>query len=166
MCRQLTLFIFILLLTSRSFAQYSPQPKPSSHFTGKLGVSVEESQKFQPDYELKAAAGAPNVVLIMLDDVGFSTSSTFGGMAETPTFESLASNGLKFTNFHTTGLCAPSRSALLTGRNHHSVRMGHFTETAFDAPGYDAYMLLKATIEVLRETGTTLYRLENGMAPV
>ncbi len=110
---------------------------------------------FRTAYLPKTPAAAPNIVLIMLDDVGFSTAGSFGGIAETPVFDSLARNGLKYTNFHTTALCAPSRAALLTGRNHHSVNMGHFTETAFDAPGYDSYMPFeKATIaEVLRENG-------------
>ncbi len=106
-------------------------------------------------YQPKAPAGAPNIVLIMLDDVGFSTAGSFGGLAETPVMDFLAAGGLKYNNFHTTALCAPSRAALLTGRNHHSVNMGHFTETAFDAPGYDGNMPFeKATMaEVLKENG-------------
>jgi arylsulfatase len=113
------------------------------------------TKKYQTTYHPKAPMGAPNIVLIMLDDVGFSTAGTFGGIAETPMMDQLASEGLKYTNFHTTALCAPSRAALLTGRNHHSVNMGHFTETAFDAPGYDGNMPFeKATMaEVLKENG-------------
>ncbi len=113
------------------------------------------SKLYRTAYSKKAPAGAPNVVLVMLDDVGFSTAASFGGLAETPVFDRLAKNGLKYNNFHTTALCAPSRAALLTGRNHHTAHMGHFTETAFDAPGYDAYMPFEqATIaEVLRENG-------------
>ena len=110
---------------------------------------------FRTAYAPKAPSGAPNIFIVMLDDVGFSTAGVFGGLAETPTFDSLARRGLRYTNFHTTALCAPSRAALLTGRNHHSVHMGHFTETAFDAQGYDGYMPFeKATMaEVLRENG-------------
>lgn len=111
------------------------------------------------DYHPTIPAGAPNIIIILLDDVGFGTSATFGGLAHTPTFDSLAGRGLRYTNFHTTALCAPSRAALLTGRNHHSVHMGHFTETAFDAPGYDGYMPFeKATMaEVLREHGYSCF---------
>ena len=132
-------------------AQYSPEKKyPNSIVHADTSVKL-----FKQAYSVKAPAGAPNIVVIMLDDVGFSTSKTFGGIAITPTFDSLANNGLKYNNFHTTALCAPSRAALLTGRNHHSVHMGHFTETAFDAPGYDGYMPFeKSTMaEVLRENG-------------
>jgi arylsulfatase len=155
MNRVIAISTSLLIWATVGLAQYSPERKTAPKFSGKIGVAKDEAQKYQPDYQIKAPAGAPNIVLIMLDDVGFSTASTFGGLAQTPTFDKLADKGLKYTNFHTTGLCAPSRSALLTGRNHHSVHMGHFTETAFDAPGYDGHMPFeKATIaEVLRENG-------------
>jgi arylsulfatase A-like enzyme len=90
---------------------------------------------FPPIRELRPPKGAPNVVIILLDDVGFGASSTFGGPCETPNFEKLAKNGLRYNRFHTTALCAPTRSALLTGRNHHSVGMGTVTEIATSAPG-------------------------------
>src|SRR5512137_1367227 len=90
---------------------------------------------FPPIRELRPPEGAPNVVIILLDDVGFGASSTFGGPCETPNFERLAANGLRYNRFHTTALCAPTRSALLTGRNHHSVGMGTVTEIATAAPG-------------------------------
>ena len=79
--------------------------------------------------------GAPNVLVILIDDVGFGASSAFGGPCATPNAERLAAGGLKFNRFHTTALCAPTRQALLTGRNHHSVGMGSITETATSAPG-------------------------------
>ena len=79
--------------------------------------------------------GAPNVLVVLLDDVGFGASSAFGGPCNTPTAERLAAGGLKYNRFHTTALCAPTRQALLTGRNHHSVGMGSITETATSAPG-------------------------------
>jgi len=147
-------FVITFAVTMSSaycFSQFSPEKNY------KQGIIKYDTvtKAFKKDYTIKAPAGAPNIVVIMLDDVGFSTAGTFGGLAETPVFDSLASNGLKYNNFHTTALCAPSRAALLTGRNHHSVHMGHFTETAFDAPGYDGYMPFeKATMaEVLRENG-------------
>ena len=75
------------------------------------------------------------MLVILLDDIGFGASSAFGGPCHTPTAERLAARGLKYTRFHTTALCAPTRQALLTGRNHHSVSMGSITETATSAPG-------------------------------
>jgi arylsulfatase len=91
--------------------------------------------KFPPIEPLRPPAGAPNVLIVLLDDVGFGASSAFGGPCNTPTAEKLAAGGLKYNRFHTTALCAPTRQALLTGRNHHSVGMGNITETATAAPG-------------------------------
>lgn len=90
---------------------------------------------YPPIRDLRPPIGAPNVLIVLLDDVGFGASSAFGGPCNTPTFEKLAAQGLKYTRFHTTALCAPTRQALLTGRNHHSVGMGNITETATAAPG-------------------------------
>src|SRR6187455_1743062 len=90
---------------------------------------------FPPIEPLRPPAGAPNVLIVLLDDVGFAASSAFGGPVDTPTAERLAANGLKYNRFHTTALCAPTRAALLTGRNHHSVGMGVITELATSAPG-------------------------------
>lgn len=84
---------------------------------------------------LRPPGGAPNVVIVLLDDVGFGASSAFGGPCHTPVAERLASGGLRYNRFHTTALCAPTRQALLTGRNHHSVGMGSITESATSAPG-------------------------------
>ncbi len=95
----------------------------------------DPATSFPPIEPLLPPAGAPNVVVILLDDVGFGASSTFGGPCETPTADRLAGGGLRFNRFHTTALCAPTRQALLTGRNHHSVGMGSITETATSAPG-------------------------------
>jgi arylsulfatase A-like enzyme len=91
--------------------------------------------RFLPIEPLLPPDGAPNVVVILLDDVGFGASSAFGGPCDTPTAERLAAGGLRYNRFHTTALCAPTRQALLTGRNHHSVGMGSITETATSAPG-------------------------------
>ena len=88
-----------------------------------------------PIEPLLPPAGAPNVLIVLLDDVGFGASSAFGGPCDTPTAERLAAGGLRYNRFHTTALCAPTRQALLTGRNHHSVGMGSITETATSAPG-------------------------------
>jgi len=96
--------------------------------------------KFPPIRDLRPPKGAPNVLVILLDDVGYGASSAFGGPCNTPNFEKLAAGGLKYTRFHTTALCSPTRQALLTGRNHHSVGMGGITEIATAAPGYNSVL--------------------------
>lgn len=141
-------------LISQALAQYSPtQP-----YQGKIGRNLAETQQWWQEKK-KAPQSAPNVVWILLDDVGFGAISTFGGLIKTPTIDSLANNGLRYTNFHTTAICSPTRAALLTGRNSHSVHMGLFPTTAIGAPGYDGYMPFeKATIaEILRENGYNTY---------
>ncbi|MGZ8746642.1 MAG: sulfatase-like hydrolase/transferase [Mycobacterium sp.] len=95
---------------------------------------------YPPIKDVRPPATAPNVVVILIDDVGFGASSAFGGPCQTPNFEKLASGGLKYNRFHTTALCSPTRQALLTGRNHHSVGMGNITETATAAPGYTSVL--------------------------
>ncbi|MEW5797309.1 MAG: sulfatase-like hydrolase/transferase, partial [Candidatus Zixiibacteriota bacterium] len=87
-------------------------------------------------FEVKAPAGAPNVLIILIDDMGFGVPSTFGGPAQMPTLDRLANGGLRYNNFHTTALCAPTRAALLSGHNHHMNNMGSITETATAFPGY------------------------------
>ena len=94
--------------------------------------------KFPPIRDIRPPAGAPNVLIVLIDDAGFGSSSAFGGPCQTPTFEMLAKNGLRYNRFHTTALCSPTRQALLTGRNHHSAGMGCITELATSAPGYSS----------------------------
>ncbi len=94
--------------------------------------------KYPPIREIRPPVGAPNVLIVLIDDAGFGSSSAFGGPCYTPNFEKLASGGLRYTRFHTTALCSPTRQALLTGRNHHSTGMGGVTETATSAPGYNS----------------------------
>jgi arylsulfatase len=93
---------------------------------------------FPPIEPLRPPAGAPNVLIVLLDDVGFGASSAFGGPCQTPTAERLAANGLKYNRFHTTALCSPTRAALLSGRNHHTVGMGAVADLATSAPGYNS----------------------------
>ena len=95
---------------------------------------------YPPITDVRPPAGAPNVVVILLDDVGFGATSAFGGPCHTPTFDRLAAGGLRYTRFHTAALCSPTRQALLTGRNHHSVGMGGITEIATAAPGYSSVL--------------------------
>ena len=94
--------------------------------------------KFPPIRPIRPPEGAPNVLIVLIDDAGFGSSSVFGGPCRTPNFEKLASDGLRYTRFHTTALCSPSRAALLSGRNHHTVGMGSITEFATAAPGQNS----------------------------
>jgi len=111
-------------------------PLPDPSFRGSIGTSYADSKA--DVIALPAApAGAPNVLLILLDDVGFGQTSTFGGPVNTPTLQRLANEGLRYNRFHTTALCSPTRAALLSGRNHHSVHTGCITELATGFPGYD-----------------------------
>jgi arylsulfatase A-like enzyme len=103
--------------------------------------------RFPPIRDLRPPGGAPNVLVILIDDAGFGSASAFGGPCQTPNAEKLAAAGLKYNRFHTTALCSPSRQALLTGRNHHSCGMGGITEIATSAPGYNS--LLPNTIAPL-----------------
>src|SRR6478609_4662987 len=140
------------VIASGIAAQAFAQHEPVQSYQGKVGRNLAETQQWWPEQKT-APKGAPNVVWILLDDVGFGAISTFGGLIKTPTIDSLANNGLRYTNFHTTAICSPTRAALLTGRNSHSVHMGLFPENAVGTPGYDAQMPFeKATAaEILKE---------------
>src|SRR5690349_13976031 len=116
-------FIRWALLAGSSLAFIPAKAQQTQTYQGTVGKTLEGSKEWWPD-PIKPPAGSPNVIWIILDDVGFGATSTFGGLIHTPTFDSLAANGLRYTNFHTAGICAPTRSALLTGRNHHSVHEG------------------------------------------
>ncbi|PUB24497.1 arylsulfatase [Promicromonospora sp. AC04] len=111
-------------------------PVPDVPAPGLTTYDAKDPETSYPPIEpLLPPPGAPNVLVVLLDDVGYGASSAFGGPCATPTAERLAAGGLRFNRFHTTALCAPTRQALLTGRNHHSVGMGSITETATSAPG-------------------------------
>ena len=112
-------------------------PIPDQPRTGLITYDAKDPDtKYPPIEQLRPPKGAPNVMVILLDDVGFGASSAFGGPCQTPNAERLAKGGLKDNRFHTTALCSPTRQALLTGRNHHSVGMGGITEIASGSPGY------------------------------
>jgi arylsulfatase A-like enzyme len=114
-------------------------PIPDRPYEGKVPFDAKDPEaKFPPIEPLRPPAGAPNVLIVLLDDAGFAASSVFGGPTATPTAERLASDGLRYNRFHTTALCSPTRQALLTGRNHHTVGMGGITEIATSAPGYNS----------------------------
>ncbi|SDH42655.1 arylsulfatase [Dyadobacter soli] len=154
-------------ITSRAAAQNITQQQQP--FTGTVGKTLAESKEVWTN-PVKAPAGAPNVVWVLLDDVGFGATSTFGGVIRTPTFDSLANNGLRYTNFHTAAICAPTRAALLTGRNQHSVHEGGFSHTwsSFGFPGWDGRIPSdKGTIaEILREAGYNTFAVgKYGLTP-
>jgi len=126
-------------------------PMPNTSRPGLITYDAKDPDtKFPPIEQLRPPKGAPNVLIVLYDDAGFGSSSAFGGPCQTPAAEKLAANGLKFNRFHTTALCAPTRQALLTGRNHHSVGMGCITECATGAPGYSS--VLPNTISPLAKT--------------
>ena len=114
-------------------------PIPDLAYTGTVTYDATDPDTHYPPIErLLPPEGAPNVLVVLIDDTGFGASSAFGGPVQTPSFERVAAQGLKYTRFHTTALCSPTRAALLSGRNHHSVGMGGITEIATSAPGYSS----------------------------
>ena len=139
---------------SSSPAESTVLPPPEPPFKGVIGETYKDSK---PDKIpiIKAPEGAPNVLLVLIDDCGFGQWGTFGGAIPTPNLDRLAKNGLRYTRFHTTALCSPTRAALLTGRNHHSVGMGVITELADAYPGYSGQIPKSAAMvsEVLRQNG-------------
>ena len=129
-------------------------PLPSPAYSNKIGTSYRDSTP-QIQATLSAPAGAPNILLILLDDAGYAQTSTFGAPIPTPTLDRLAAGGLRYTRFNVTSLCSPSRAALLTGRNSHSVGMGIVTRYSGGFPGYDGNMPKSAAFvsETLRQNG-------------
>src|SRR3954451_9596136 len=119
--------------------QRSVLPIPDQPYDGLITYDARNPDSKVPAIEpIRPPEGAPNVLVVLIDDVGFGASSAFGGPINTPTAEQLAANGLKYNRFHTTALCSPTRQALLTGRNHHTVGMGGITEIATGALGYNS----------------------------
>ena len=129
-------------------------PAPPQKFGGTIGQDAFQSKPYWPA-RIAPPKGAPNVLLIMTDDVGFGAPSTFGGVIPTPALDRVAQNGLRYTNFHSTALCSPTRAALITGRNHHSAGFGVIAEQATGYPGYDSFITKdKATIgTILKDNG-------------
>jgi arylsulfatase A-like enzyme len=129
-------------------------PPPPQRFQGKIELNAAKSK---PAWSARVVPpkGAPNILLIMTDDVGFAAPSTFGGVIPTPALDRIAANGLRYTNFHSTSLCSPTRAALITGRNHHSVGFGVISEQATGFPGYNS---------IISKDSATIGRilLENG----
>src|SRR5262249_15665954 len=129
-------------------------PPPPQKFQGEINLNAAQSKSAWPA-RVVPPKGAPNILLIMTDDVGFGAPSTFGGVIPTPALDRIAANGLRYTNFHSTALCSATRAALITGRNHHSVGFGVITEASTGFPGYNS---------VITKDSATIGRilLENG----
>lgn len=127
-------------------------PVATAPFEGEIARLIDDATAV-PLAGPSAPEGAPNVLVVLLDDVGFGTCSTFGGPVPTPGVERIAAAGLRYNRFHTTALCSPTRAALLTGRNHHTAHMGGITEIANSFPGYDS--------AIPRETATVAEILRN-----
>ena len=156
----------VLILSTASISQAAPNQNSRSFFNRtKLPIAEPKPEKvtkvlpsevpLPPQWEVTAPADAPNVVIILLDDVGYAAPSAFGGAVNMPTAEKLANNGLRYNKFHTTALCAPTRAALKSGRNHHKVNTGSIPEIATGYAGNSTVVLDYAVpvAEILRLNG-------------
>jgi arylsulfatase A-like enzyme len=155
-CRAVTsrlLLAALALLATPAFAQ-DVLPRPAPPFTGATERTLAGSTPQYPA-PVRPPAGAPNVLVVLIDDAGFGNPATFGGPVATPTLDRLAANGLRYNRFHVTALCSPTRAALLSGRNHHSVGFGMISETHSGFPGYDAHWPRSAAslARILRDNG-------------
>ncbi len=132
--------------------RYLPNPPPA--FGGDINLSATDSKPYWPP-QIVPPKGAPNILLIMTDDQGYGVSGTFGGVIPTPAMDRIANAGLRYTQFHSTALCSPTRAALITGRNHHSAGFGIISEQSTGYPGYDSVIgVNNATIgEILKQNG-------------
>src|SRR5271163_1838473 len=146
--------IFVPTALAQSPSDGTVLPRAIPPFKGKIAERAKDSKTDFPPTPT-APKGAPNLLLVLLDDVGYGASSTFGGPVSTPTLQMLANRGLLYTKFHTTAMCSPTRAALLSGRNHHSVHTGQIMEMATGYPGYDSlYGKDTAGIgEIMRQNG-------------
>ena len=129
-----------LALPAMAQAPRTVLPVPEAPFTGVIGETVAQSRPAPTAVPVRAPAGAPNILVFLGDDVGFGMSSTFGGPVPTRNMDRLAASGERYNRFHTTAICSPTRAALLTGRNHHNVGVGHLTDLPSDFPGYTAHI--------------------------
>jgi len=159
MKRNLLTALFLASFISSAFssalaADDSKLPKPDSAFNGKVSASRDASKPDWPQHP-KAHAGAPNIVLILLDDVGFGATSAFGGPINTPELQKLADGGLRYNRFHVNAMCSPTRAALLSGRNSHQMAFGNIAELAAGYPGYNSLWPRESAsvAEVLKDNG-------------
>lgn len=150
--------VFSILMSSTAAFAQSQLPPPDAPFKGKIGLTYKDSEAVKPKLKIPQNFGiedAPNILLVLIDDCGFGQMSTFGGGIPTPAFDRVADNGLRYNRFHTTALCSPTRAALLTGRNHHSVGSGVIGEAGTGFPGYSGIIPASAGTfaEILRAYG-------------
>lgn len=156
-----TYMIFTTLFLSVFFAVVTANAENASpEFKGKIAKSYKESKEWWPE-PVQPPKNAPNVIIFLLDDVGFAQVGSFGGLTKTPNIDKLANEGLRFNNFHTTALCSPSRASLMAGRNPHSIGLGSHALTAMGFPGYNAIMpeSAKSVANYLQEAGYINYAL-------
>ncbi len=147
-------FLALMLTGSSPLAAQTILPQPAEPFAGKIGETYADSAPAFPK-AVTAPKGAPNVFLILTDDVGFGAASTFGGPIPTPNLDRLAARGLVYNRFHTTAMCSPTRAALLTGRNHHAVGNASVSDIATGYPGYWSMIPKSAATvaEIMRQNG-------------
>ena len=152
------LFLAFAIFGSVGIAK--PKIKKIDGFDGYIAKEYKDSKEVWPKRK-DAPKGAPNVIIFMLDDTGFAQLSSFGGLTKTPNLDKLASNGLKFNNFHTTALCSPSRAAMMAGRNTHKIGLGSHAVSAMGFPGYNAQVpsTAKSVANYLEEAGYVNYAL-------
>ncbi len=141
-----------------SVAAQEVLPRPEKPFAGKIGLTYKDSTPVKPELKVPATFGLkdpPNILIVLIDDCGYGQMGTFGGAIPTPTLDRIANNGIRYTRFHTTALCSPTRAALLCGRNHHSVGSGVIGEAGTGFPGYSGIIPSSAATfaEILREYG-------------
>ncbi len=152
-----TCWIVCLAISGMALAQEN-LPRSEPGFKGKIGLTYKDSTAVKPQLKIPQNFGienAPNILIVLIDDCGFGQMGTFGGGIPTPTLDRVAKNGLRYNRFHTTALCSPTRAALLTGRNHHSVGSGVIGEAGTGFPGYSGIIPQSTATfaEVLREYG-------------
>ncbi|QDT48315.1 Arylsulfatase [Symmachiella dynata] len=153
-------FLSLAIVSTMPTTSYSQEvlPRPEEAFKGKIGLTYKDSEAVKPKLKVPATFGLenpPNILIVLIDDCGYGQMGTFGGAIPTPTLERVAQNGLRYTRFHTTALCSPTRAALLTGRNHHSVGTGVIGEAGTGFPGYSGIIPASTATfaEVIREYG-------------
>lgn len=146
--------ILVLCTCALTIVCLSPALAADPPFKGKIAPYAADSVPHWPE-QPKAPDGAPNILLILLDDIGFADTSTFGGLADTPALDRIAAQGLRYNNFNVTAMCSPTRASLLTGHNHHRAGFAAITEYANGYPGHDSYWKAStaSVAQVLRQTG-------------
>ena len=165
MKRKLNIFLFVSILflyngCNNSQEKSGTEEETQVEFKGKIAKTYEESVEDWPEKK-RPPKDAPNVIIFLLDDVGFAQVGSFGGLIETPNIDQLADNGLRYNNFHTTALCSPSRATLMAGRNPHMIGLGSHALTAMGFPGYNAIVpaSAKSVANYLEEEGYVNYAL-------